>query len=564
MDQAQIRAQLPKHLQQFVANQDYDTRYSAKDQAVWRLVMKQLVKQLKHSAHPVYFDGLNQTGISLDHIPTIDEMNICLARLGWRAIVVDGFIPPQAFMELQSLKVLAIALDMRSADHILYTPAPDIIHEAAGHAPIIADVEYSEYLQRFGEVGMKALYNQYDIDLYEAVRELSIIKENPISSDAEIAAAEQKLAKLQENPGEPSELALLTRLHWWTVEYGLVGEPSDYKIFGAGLLSSLLESENCLDDASVQKRPLTVDVVNVPYDITRPQPQLFVTRSCRHLSQILDEFAQTMCYQVGGASALNAAVATGVVTTLELSSGLQVSGKFTKPITNTIGEVIYYRTEGPTQIAHNNQELESHSTEYHAAGFGSPLGRICNLMKPLELATEYELQQIGIRRDQTLDLNFLSGVRVVGHLRSITKSHASVLLLTIDKCTVTGPSGEILFDPDWGTFDMAVGDAITSVYAGSADPAKFDVYPRAANSDRANKILDHATEANEVAAFAQLSERLPQETDQVLSDFGDNWLLLFEMLAHLPIGSSEHTCVLKRLELLANNNPLVQRFLEAT
>ena len=132
-------------------------------------------------------------------------------------------------MELQQNRILAIALDMRSIDHILYTPAPDIIHESAGHAPIIADEEYADYLQRFGEVGVKAMYNRHDIALYEAIRELSIVKACPDSTPEDIAAAEAELTRCSEIDAPPSEMALLGRLHWWTVEYGLVGTPEDYR-----------------------------------------------------------------------------------------------------------------------------------------------------------------------------------------------------------------------------------------------------------------------------------------------------------------------------------------------
>src|SRR5438067_11898188 len=82
-------------------------------------------------------------------------MNDILGRIDWGAVAVDGFIPPAAFMEFQAYKVLVIACDMRQIHHIEYTPAPDIVHEAAGHAPIIVDREYSNYLQRFGRSGQK-------------------------------------------------------------------------------------------------------------------------------------------------------------------------------------------------------------------------------------------------------------------------------------------------------------------------------------------------------------------------------------------------------------------------
>ena len=538
--QADIKRQLPRHLRQFVAEQDYETRYSARDHAVWRFVMGQLVKQLQSSAHPVYFDGLLKTGVSLDAIPSIDDMNVCLARLGWRAIVVDGFIPPQAFMELQSLRVLAIALDMRSVHNIEYTPAPDIIHEAAGHAPIIADVEYSEYLQRFGEVGMKAIYNQYDLDLYEAVRELSIVKESADSSDLAISEAQNRLDDLVSNPGQPSELALLTRLHWWTVEYGLVGSTNDYSIFGAGLLSSLSESLLCMDDHKVEKLALTVDAINTPYDITTQQPQLYVTKSCRHLTQILDEYAQTMCYQTGGATSLQSAIDAGVVTTAKMSSGITLSGQFKHLTTNAIGEVIYMGTKGPSQLAFNGEQLEGHGIDYHATGFSSPVGRICNLMKPLETASAYELQEMRILRGEQTTLNFLSGVTVSGVLKSIYRHHGVNMLMTFEDCTVTGPHDELLFEPAWGVYDMVVGESVDSVYAGSADPANYDVYPAASSS----KTGAASNEATEIALYQKVANltateqtRQDQTADQIaveaLQQYPNEWLLLVELLPHL-------------------------------
>jgi len=139
---------LPDHLKQFVVEQNYD-QYTPVDHAVWRFIMRQNIYFLREHAHQVYFDGLLNTGISPDRIPRIEEMSEILGRIGWGAVAVDGFIPPAAFMEFQAYKVLVIAADMRQVEHIEYTPAPDIVHEAAGHAPIIVDEEYAAYLQRF-------------------------------------------------------------------------------------------------------------------------------------------------------------------------------------------------------------------------------------------------------------------------------------------------------------------------------------------------------------------------------------------------------------------------------
>ena len=149
-------AKLPNHLKQFIVDQDWN-RYTPIDHAVWRYIMRQAVRILKANAHRVYFEGLLNTGISLDAIPRIEDMNDILGVIGWGCVAVDGFIPPAAFMEYQAHRVLVIACEMRQIHHIEYTPAPDIVHEAAGHAPIIVDKEYADYLQRFGEIGARAM-----------------------------------------------------------------------------------------------------------------------------------------------------------------------------------------------------------------------------------------------------------------------------------------------------------------------------------------------------------------------------------------------------------------------
>src|SRR3954465_15680321 len=228
-DNAAVAA-LPKHLLQFAVDQRYDD-YTSVDHAVWRFIMRQNVFFLREYAHKVYFQGLLDTGISFERIPRISEMNEILGRIGWGAVAVDGFIPPAAFMEFRIRKVLVIACDMRQIHHIEYTPAPDIVHEAAGHAASIVDREYSDYLQRFGEVGAKAMQSRKDFELYEAIRSLSILKELPNSDPEKGAAATRIVEERQKNLGEPSEMALLSRLHWWTVEYGLIGTVENPKIF---------------------------------------------------------------------------------------------------------------------------------------------------------------------------------------------------------------------------------------------------------------------------------------------------------------------------------------------
>ncbi|MBV1876176.1 MAG: aromatic amino acid hydroxylase [Pseudomonadales bacterium] len=472
-----IRAQLPDYLQQFVANNDY-RRYTPRDQAVWRYVLGELNTQLRDIAHPVYFAGLEKSGINCETIPSVDEMNACLQQFGWRVIHVDGFIPPQAFMELQSLKILAVAQDIRSVDQINYTAAPDIIHEAAGHAPIIADAAYAEYLQNFGAVGMYAMYNQWDLDMYEAVREVSLVKACETDGKT-IQAAEERLGLLLRNPGEISELAMLSRLHWWTIEYGLVntsGIKENNKIFGAGLLSSITESLSCMDHR-VKKKPLTVAAVRAGYDITQVQPQLFVTRGCDHLNQVLEEFAATMCYRQGGAESIRIAIESKVVTTLVYSSGLQVSGLMSKLVCNTLGQAVFISTIGSTQLSLNNVEMPDSGIEQLPSGWASPVGRLCNLMKPLELASDDDLLRLGIVTGEAVCLAFLSGILVKGNLVSVLRRAGKIVIFRLRGASIRDEQGKALVEATSGYYDMAVGESIVSVFSGSADKSKFNVYP---------------------------------------------------------------------------------------
>ena len=124
MTQQDVIDSLPVHLRPFVAYQDY-SRYTPRDHAVWRFLLHQLRDNLSRTAHPIYQEGLARTGITLDAIPRIEEVNRALNEIAWRAVVVDGFVPPAIFMEFQAHQVLAVAVDMRSIEHMLYTPAPE-------------------------------------------------------------------------------------------------------------------------------------------------------------------------------------------------------------------------------------------------------------------------------------------------------------------------------------------------------------------------------------------------------------------------------------------------------
>lgn len=536
MQPNEVTDKLPRHLTSLIIDQPYNS-YTAQDHAVWRYVMRQNVRFLSQYAHGSYVDGLKKTGISIDTIPHMYGMNRILKEIGWAAVAVDGFIPPSAFMEFQAYNVLVIAADIRPIDQIAYTPAPDIIHEAAGHAPIIADAEYAGYLKFFGEIGSKAFSSARDYELYEAIRHLSILKADPTSTVKEIQQAENRIPLIEKNMGEPSEMALIRNLHWWTVEYGLIGDVDHFKIYGAGLLSSIGESMNCIKPV-VKKLPYTIEAANFSFDITTQQPQLFVTPDFQHLNHVLDQFAEGMAIRTGGINALKKAEESANTSTIVLSSGLHVSGTFAGSVVEN-NTPVYFRTTGPTSLCYENNELEGHGKKYHSHGFGSPLGNLAGGIG-LSALSDGALETAGIRKGERCTLDFESGIHVTGILEYILRIHGQILLMGFSDCTVK-KGEEFLFKPEWGMYDMSAGGEIISAFPGPADPEAFD-FMFEAPKERTHKIVYSSQERKLHSVYQQLRDA--RESTGKIADFSffvkdvfenypEEWLLLTELYEYL-------------------------------
>lgn len=554
---------LPKHLKQFIKPQDYD-EYTPINQAVWRYVMRKNVDYLGKVAHSSYLDGLRQTGISIESIPNMYGMNRILKEIGWAAVAVDGFIPPNAFMEFQAYNVLVIASDIRQLEHIEYTPAPDIIHEGAGHAPIIANPEYAEYLRRFGEIGCKAISSARDYEMYEAIRLLSILKEAEGTPQNEIEAAEKRVDELQNDMGELSEMAQIRNLHWWTVEYGLIGTVDNPKIYGAGLLSSIGESTWCMTD-NVTKIPYDISAANQSFDITKPQPQLYVTPDFAHLNLVLEEFANKMALRTGGLSGIQKLIHSKALGTIELSTGIQVSGVFTNVIEHE-GKPVYIQTTGKTALSYREKELVGHGTEYHAEGFGSPVGKLKGINLAIEDMSPRDLSAYAIFEGQVVTLEFEGNIKVSGEIITGSRNlQGKIITISFKNCTVTH-NDTVLFQPEWGIYDMAVGKKITSAFSGPADVRSFDLITHVPSSQtiKAQKtperlklealyqnirdIREGKTTGNPDAIFETLQNEHPKD-----------WLLSVEIaeLAHKNNDHALESKVLAHLEQLKTTRPEV-------
>jgi phenylalanine-4-hydroxylase len=529
-------AKLPKHLRQFIVDQNY-VKYTPVDQAVWRYVMRQNYSYLKDVAYYPYIKGLQRAGLSIEYIPDLQTMNDNLGKFGWGAVTVDGFIPPAAFMEYQAYHVLVIAADIRQINHIEYTPAPDIIHESAGHAPIIADADYNSYLSYIGSIGAKAMFSAKDFELYEAIRHLSILKEAVDVPEFEIAKAEANLQQISDNMGEPSEMALLSRLHWWTVEYGLIGSLQEPKIYGAGLLSSIGESASCMMD-NVKKIPYTINTINYAYDITKPQPHLFVTETFQNLIDVLETFADTMAFRRGGEEGVLKAIDSKNPATAVYSSGLQVTGVFCDLGLDEDDRMTFIKTAGPSALAVDNKQLNGHSKLYHKDGFSSPVGRLKDSRIPLEDFGTAELEAFGLKTGTQAVLLFESGIHVSGVVKYIQKHGNKIILIVFEDCTVKENDGNVLFQPEWGIYDMAVGERIISVFNGAADKEAYEEITHISEKHTEKVVYDEATQKlhhiyKTVRAIRENNEgheQLPELFDFLKTRYREDWLCALEIL----------------------------------
>ena len=144
---------LPEYLRKVCTVQDYSL-YTPRQQESWRYIMKQALPFFK-----TLYPYTKKDFVNLPYIQTACRTSTKWTRacshLDGSAATIQGFIPPWAFLEFQSRKILPIATDMRQISHIAYTPAPDIVHEAAGHAPILCDSDYSNYLSDYAKIGLK-------------------------------------------------------------------------------------------------------------------------------------------------------------------------------------------------------------------------------------------------------------------------------------------------------------------------------------------------------------------------------------------------------------------------
>jgi len=159
--------------------------------------------------------------------------------------------------------------------------------------------------------------------------------------------------------------------------------------------------------------------------------------------------------------------------TIVYSSGLQVSGTIVE-FRQEKGLPSFVKLVGPTALAVNDKQLKGHGKGYHKDGFSSPVGKLKGYTIPIEDFTEGKCFEAGIQKGKTAYLEFESGITLTGKMKSTISNNGKLQVVTFEECTVKDADGNILFDPSWGVYDMAVGELITSVFCGAADKDAFE------------------------------------------------------------------------------------------
>jgi len=215
-------------------------RYSPEQHAVWGLLYARRMATLRDTASRVFLEGAATIGLEKDHVPDIARINARLRPLtGWCAIPVNGFLPAAQFFQCLAVRRFPTTVTVRSRDAIDYVPEPDIFHDVFGHVPLHANPVFAAVLQRLGELG-------------SAARSESALRE-------------------------------VTRLFWFTVEFGLVREGGGTRIYGSGLISSHGDAAKALGP-DCERRPFRLQqVLAQPFEIDDLQPVLFVLDSFEQL-----------------------------------------------------------------------------------------------------------------------------------------------------------------------------------------------------------------------------------------------------------------------------------------
>jgi len=217
--------------------------YTAQEHAVWDRLFARQAGMLPKRVAPAFMEGLDVLRMSKPGIPDFDELNERLHRAtGWQVVAVPGLVPDEMFFDHLANRRFVAGRFIRTPEQLDYLQEPDIFHDVFGHVPLLVHPVFADYMQAYGEGGLRA-------------------------------------AKL-------GMIEALARLYWYTVEFGLIRDGGDLKLYGAGIVSSYGESLFALDDPSPHRIGFDLErVMRSQYRIDDYQQNYFVIESFEQLLQ---------------------------------------------------------------------------------------------------------------------------------------------------------------------------------------------------------------------------------------------------------------------------------------
>lgn len=220
------------------------SHYSAQDHATWDTLFARQSRQLRGRASEAWLRGLETLKLSRPGIPDFEELSERMMRAtGWQVVAVPGLVPDDVFFDHLANRRFVSGNFIRRPDQLDYLQEPDVFHDVFGHVPLLADPVFADYMQAYGQGGLRSLH-------YGALHRLS-------------------------------------RLYWYTVEFGLVREDGNLRIYGAGIVSSHGESRFALDDPSPNRIMFDLKrVMRTKYRIDDYQQNYFVLHSFEELLRL--------------------------------------------------------------------------------------------------------------------------------------------------------------------------------------------------------------------------------------------------------------------------------------
>ncbi len=240
--------------------------YSEANQEVWRTLYRNIRPKWEKYATARFMEGVENLMLDPESIPKLDEINQFLAPLsGFKAKAVSGYVPAYLFFDCLRTRNFPTTITIRDGRQLDYLPEPDIFHDVAGHVPMHTHRVFSDVLVRFGEVAR-----------FAASRAQSQSRDH----DEVVRCLE-------------SNIKAMARFFWFTVEFGLIKDHGNLKVYGSGLLSSSGELEHCIESPAVQRYPAQLEwVVNQYFEIHHYQPLLFYVDSFSHLFGMVDQLEE--------------------------------------------------------------------------------------------------------------------------------------------------------------------------------------------------------------------------------------------------------------------------------